>query len=163
MAYRAFLSHGSVDKPFIMTVAKNLGRARATVDQWDFEAGDAFLDAIKEHVAKCDLFVLFASNAALQRPWVNVEQRLAELLTALIPDRRVLVLMLDDVRAKLPEWLQRSRAVPVHNPNEATSFINRVLAELMRESHGHRFVGRAHEYDELEGKILTLPLHASFI
>ena len=115
MKYKAFLSHSSKDKPFVMAVARQLGRARAEVDHWNFEAGDDLLAAMKEYVADAGLFLLFASAQSKNSIWVKFETRIAEFVTAAVPDRQVLVLLLgpDVTVTDLPDWLQRYKAVPV--------------------------------------------------
>ncbi len=155
MKFSAFLSHSSTDKQFVMAVARSLGRARATVDKWNFEAGDEFLASIKHYVADSGMFVLFASANSKRSIWVTFEAKLAELLTATIPDRQVLVLLIGNAIsvADLPDWLQTYKAVPALNPNEAASYINRHLARLVREDMAHGFVGRSAEYNQLEGYV----------
>jgi tetratricopeptide (TPR) repeat protein len=139
-----------------MAVARQLGRARAAIDRWNFEAGDDLLRAMQEYVADAGLFVLIASAASKESIWVRFEARIAEYMTASVPDRQVLVLLLGSgiAAGDLPEWLQRYNAVPVHNPNEAASYISRRLAQMTREQVAQRFVGRSTDYDVLEGLML---------
>ena len=84
---RAFLSHATVDKPFVSVVAKRLGRQQVHYDQWSFESGKQFITAIREAVAQSSLFVLFASRAALASLWVKFERVYSSAVAAEKPSR----------------------------------------------------------------------------
>jgi hypothetical protein len=76
---RAFLSHSSVDKPFVEAVARELGRQFCAFDQNEFETGDDFRNAIRRALDTSDLFVLFASKTSRERKWIEFELDEAEL------------------------------------------------------------------------------------
>ena len=73
MLRRAFLSHSSIDKEFVRAVATELGRQFCLFDEQVFEDGEQFKEAIETMLDESDVFVLFVSDATLERMWVKFE------------------------------------------------------------------------------------------
>lgn len=83
---RAFLSHSSVDKPFVDDVFNDLGPTLAELDAATFEPAKFTHQVILNAFDRCSLFVLFASRNSLRSNWVVGE--ISEALKRL-SDRRL--------------------------------------------------------------------------
>lgn len=75
---KIFLSHSSVDKPYVSYIAELLGQDRCVYDAMCFEAGMKNLEEIFSGIDQSSLFVLFISDSALDSDWVKREIRYAE-------------------------------------------------------------------------------------
>ena len=73
---RAFLCHGSEDKPLIV---KPFGRALADLgvdpwmDGWEMFPGDSLVTKIEEGLKSSDLFLPFLTPTSIDKPWVRQE------------------------------------------------------------------------------------------
>jgi TIR domain len=99
----AFLSHSSVDKPFIRQLATDLTAAGISVwlDEQKIRVGDSIPDQIAQGLAESDFFVVALSRQSSASEWVKHELNTA--LVSAITERRVKVLpaKLDDVEMPL--------------------------------------------------------------
>lgn len=75
---KIFLSHSSVDKPYVSYIAETLGQDRCVYDAMCFEAGMNTLEEIFSGIDQSSLFVLFISNDSLNSEWVQREIKYAE-------------------------------------------------------------------------------------
>lgn len=75
---KIFLSHSSVDKPYVSYIAELLGQDRCVYDAMCFEAGMVTLEEIFSGIDQSSLFVLFISDSALNSDWVKREIQYAE-------------------------------------------------------------------------------------
>jgi tetratricopeptide (TPR) repeat protein len=141
---RAFLSHSSLDKPFVNVVARRLGRRRVAFDAWSFEIGSDFLQEIRKGLRGSDSFVLFASRNSLQSVWVKIEIQDAEELLQSEALRQATVLIIDaTVQPRdLPKWMQRGRIETVLSHNEAARIIEHKLNRLRGIEGQPLFIGR---------------------
>ena len=55
---KVFLSHSSLQKSFVRSVADYLGRDVAIVDEYVFESGRDIWSEIRSSIETCDIFVL---------------------------------------------------------------------------------------------------------
>jgi hypothetical protein len=99
----AFLSHSSLDKPFIRKLASDLkaNGVQVWLDELSIKVGESIADRISQGLAESDYFLFAASKASIQSEWVRLE-----LNTALLKDveRRkvsILPLKLDDCEVPL--------------------------------------------------------------
>src|SRR5262249_39829798 len=100
-------SHSSKNKLLVGAVFSDIKAASAHYDVVTFEEGKATDAEIEEAFKHTDLFVLFASEAALQSPWVQKEIDLAKQAHKAGKLSGVQVFLLDGLeRKKLPDWLQ---------------------------------------------------------
>jgi hypothetical protein len=141
---RAFLSHSSIDKPFVSMVAKRLGRRRVAFDAWSFEIGSDFLQEIRRGLHASDSFVLFASRNSLQSTWVKFEIQEADELYRIEALRQAIVLIIDGAiqPRDLPKWMQRGRIETVLSPNEAARIVEHKLNSLRGIEGQPLFIGR---------------------
>lgn len=156
---KAFLSHSSVDKTFVLTVARQLGRRRVRLDVWEFEAGTKFTESIRAAASGSDVFVLFASRQSLRSLWVKFETEEAEELLRLEVLKTILVLIIDrDTRpSDLPKWMQRGRIEEVFNPNAARRIIEDHLNRLRGLEYQPLFMGREDLLREFSEKLIPAP------
>jgi tetratricopeptide (TPR) repeat protein len=154
---RAFLSHSSEDKSFVTLVANQLGRQFCVYDTFEFRTGDDFRKAIRTALEKSAIFVLFASQKALESAWVKFEENEAELLSIKGSIMRPLVFLMNDgtTHQDLPEWLKRSRVRTANSPKAVAREVIFHLQDLMREKQQPMFVGRHKELSMAEEKLLT--------
>lgn len=123
---KAFLSHTSTDKEFVLEVARKLGYQKSVVDAFTFEEGIDLKDQIKTQLASSDLFVLFASEKSLSAPWVKYEIDLAQNLMLSEKISNVLVILIDNniTHKDVPSWLQSSLIKNVNSPEIAANLID---------------------------------------
>jgi len=149
MTVRAFLSHATADKPFVESVARSLGRAAVVFDAYEFATGDDLKEAILTGMERAQLFVLFASKAALQRDWVKFEIAEAEQALAAHRFSQVLTFIIDpDLKIdELPEWLKSSLITRQSSPALVASDIRRAISLKLAEQRPKHFIGRTAEFD----------------
>lgn len=75
---KIFLSHSSVDKPYVEYIANLLGKDCCVYDAMCFDAGMKNLDEIFRGIGESGIFVVFISNASLESEWVKRELSIAE-------------------------------------------------------------------------------------
>lgn len=157
--FRAFLSHSSIDKEFVMPVARRLGRRRVKIDQWEFETGDNFIASIRAAMGAAGSFVLFASQNSLKSLWVKFEMQEAEELLRADVLKSALVLIIDrDTRpADLPKWMHRVLVDQVLSPNAAARSIEHHLNKLRGVEHEPLFFGRGELLAEFSEKLIPEP------
>lgn len=103
---KAFLSHKSKNKELVGAVFNHVKAASAHYDVVTFEEGKATDAEIEAALADTDLFVLFASDAALEAPWVIREIEIAKRRAAAGSLKAVQVFVIDGLDPKrLPNWL----------------------------------------------------------
>jgi hypothetical protein len=102
---RVFLSHSSVDKPFVSRVARRLARNEigCWVDEGEIRFGDSLITRLSSALLDADLVLAFLSEASVQSEWVKRELEIA--ITSEIRGKRTIVLpiLLDPVT--LPPFL----------------------------------------------------------
>lgn len=70
-----FLSHTSIDKPFVEKLAKDLKRFGVNVwfDKWDIKVGDSITWEIEEGIRENEFFGIVLSPEAIDSEWVKNE------------------------------------------------------------------------------------------
>jgi hypothetical protein len=71
----AFVSHGTLDHPFVETFAADL-RANgvdAWFSKWEIKPGDSIRAKIEEGLEGCEYFIIVLSKNSINRPWVQTE------------------------------------------------------------------------------------------
>ncbi len=71
----AFISHSSVDKPFVRQLAADLVAAGVNVwiDEQRIAVGDSIPEKVAQGVAESDFFLVVLSKNSVQSPWVTKE------------------------------------------------------------------------------------------
>lgn len=144
---RAFLSHSSKDKHLVEQIAQRLGRARVFYDVYSIDVAEDIEDAIARGIDACDVFVLFASRAALDSKWVQLEMTIAQKRKLLGQLGKVCVFLIEDgVGEKdLPDVL---RTVNFRRESSPRIIADDIVRNIQLAISGQRqafFVGRADE------------------
>lgn len=153
---KAFLSHSTVNKEFVRSVAQHLGRQFCIVDEQAFDSATAFKVSIERHLDETSVFVLFASVASTKSTWVDFEvdeaaHRVIEKTIA-----RSLVILIDsatDYKA-LPPWLRRAKAIRTNVSKLAAREIRQHIDDLLREEQHQFFEGRTDDLSKFQ-KLIT--------
>lgn len=72
---KAFISHATLDHPFVETFAADL-RANgvdAWFSKWEIKPGDSIRAKIEEGLEGCEYFIIILSKNSINRPWVQTE------------------------------------------------------------------------------------------
>jgi hypothetical protein len=72
---KAFISHATLDHPFVEKFAADL-RANgvdAWFSKWEIKPGDSIPAKIDEGLEDCEFFIIVLSNNSIDRPWVQTE------------------------------------------------------------------------------------------
>lgn len=156
MLYRAFLSHSSTDKEFVRAVANELGRQFCLFDEQVFEDGEEFKVAIETMLDESTVFVLFVSEATLERIWVQFEITEAwyKQLEGKISKALVFLLSPSIQFGALPKWLSRAKISNAISAKVTAREIRHHLDELLRSQQQAYFEGRTADIANLQ-KILT--------
>ncbi len=74
---KVFMSHSSVDKPFVERLSTDL-RTRegidAWLDKWEILPGDRFPSKIEEGLSTAAVFILVLSPQSVNSQWVSYEK-----------------------------------------------------------------------------------------
>lgn len=94
-----FISHSSVQKEWVETLADNLQRAGKTVflDLWRLVPGKDWVDGLREGLASCRSAVLVVSPEALQSGWVREEYEVLKRRQARDPAFAIVPIVHSDV------------------------------------------------------------------
>jgi len=70
-----FLSHTSIDKPFVEKLAKDLERLGIKVwfDKYEIKVGESIFWKIEEGIKDSEYFAIVISKEAWNSPWVKSE------------------------------------------------------------------------------------------
>lgn len=155
---RAFLSHSSLDKPFVAKVFQDLGPTLAELDEATFEPAKFTRQVILRALDRCGLFVLFASAASLTSDWVALE--IAEALSRIKDNRinRVIVYCSDkSAFAKLLTPLRDYNIVRIEKtPLVCARQIRGVLAEISAETpRADLFISRDENLAEMKRLVIN--------
>jgi hypothetical protein len=72
-----FLSHSSLDKPFVRRLAADLINAGLSVwfDEWELSIGDSLIDEVYSGIEGSSCFILVVSRRSIESGWVQKELR----------------------------------------------------------------------------------------
>ena len=72
---QVFLSHTSVDKPFVEKLAKDLNRLGVEVwfDKYEIKVGESIFQRVEEGLRNSEYFAIVLSPSALKSEWVQAE------------------------------------------------------------------------------------------
>jgi hypothetical protein len=162
---KAFLSHSSSDKEsYVRNVANWLGKDNVVYDEFTFEEGEKTLDEILKGLNRCELFVLFISEKALQSEWVQREISEAQLRLEESSIQKIYPIVIDSAvkhdDARIPNWIRdRYNLRPIKRAQVSAKRIHNKLRELSWSMHPNLrrrqeiFVGRNDKQEEFEERI----------
>lgn len=101
-----FLSHTSIDKPFVRKLASDLRNSGHTVwiDEAEINIGDSLIKKIREGLDAVDYVAVVLSKASIESEWVQKELEIAS--NREIEEKRVLVLPLIIENVEMPGFLK---------------------------------------------------------
>ncbi|MEW5861043.1 MAG: toll/interleukin-1 receptor domain-containing protein [Cyanobacteriota bacterium] len=105
MMMKAFISHSSIDKPFVERLATDL-RTRegidAWLDKWEILPGERIPQKLEEGLSNADIFVLVLSPESVNSQWVSYEK-----------DAWLTAQVNEEVRARQESRTPSRRLIPV--------------------------------------------------
>jgi Flp pilus assembly protein TadD len=152
-----FLSHSSLDKPFVNAVAAILGPERCWLDEWAMGAGDELFHEIDAAIdsAETRIFALFWSQGAEASRWVRDELANVRMRKLRREDITIIPVKLDET--EMPLWMQRLLYIEAEgNAAKVASKLlsaldeNRALLTSGRESPDSSFQNRTKEAQQIE-------------
>jgi len=141
---KAFISHSSIDKPFVERLATDL-RTRegidAWLDKWEILPGDRIPDKLEEGLANAGILVLVLSPDSVNSQWVSyekdawlmaqVEEEKRAKLESRTPSRRLIPVLYKD--CEKPFFLQSFLHVSINDDNYDQGF-QQLIRGMRRES-----------------------------
>gem|GEM_PF-2914106 len=156
---RAFLSHSSKDKAFVRQVAETLGPLLVEYDERTF-AYTFNVQAIREALHRCDVFVYFLSSSSCTSTFVEEEQKAALEARGKGLLKKIIIFTLDETSYRaLPKWMQEINIVQkVSSPRACAQRVQSAMLEVATtEDIGlGLYLGRDTEESDLR-KALTAP------
>ncbi|NER31063.1 MAG: toll/interleukin-1 receptor domain-containing protein [Symploca sp. SIO1C4] len=141
---KAFISHSSIDKPFVERLATDL-RTRegidAWLDKWEIMPGDRIAQKLEEGLANAGILLLILSPDSVNSQWVSYEkdawlmaqvdeEKLAKQESRL-PQRRLIPVLYKDCQK--PSFLQSFLHVSINDENYEEGF-QQLVRGMRRES-----------------------------
>jgi tetratricopeptide (TPR) repeat protein len=166
---KAFVSHSSTDKALVNEVIKEIPAARWEIDTMTFEEGKTSASEIEGALSRSDLFVLFASQRALEESgWIESELEIAQQLYFKKSIRGIQVFIIDETPIKqLPTWVRMHVVATTHNVVRIANTIKARLIQL-DSSLGlaeRPYISRSTLRNDLEQKIsnIATPIRAIYL
>lgn len=157
---KAFLSYSSKDAHFVRQVADELGVVQCEFDERTFDF-TLNTQAIRQALARSDIFVAFLSENSITSSFVTEEQRAALEARARGSIGRILIFCLDETSYKaLPDWLQEINVVrTLSSPKTCARRIQSALISLAAESPDKSlfYIGRDEEEKALRSALSKPP------
>jgi hypothetical protein len=131
---KVFISHSSIDKPFVERLARDLLSAEgidAWLDEWEILPGDSIPDKLEDGLSSANVFLLVLSPESVKSQWVSYEKDVW--LTAQVeeeklakaekrtPSRRLIPVLYKDCE-KPPFLLQSFLHVSINDQNYDEGF-----------------------------------------
>ena len=161
---KAFLSHSSVDKDFVMEIYESLQPHTLWLDRAEIEWGNIFLEKIEEGIRSASDFILFWSKHSAESEWVRLEVNMAFLESINRRAIRFRIVQLDDT--ELPLYLQGFHYLSVAtsvNPVDAVVSALREAFDQPTQGVRHRFLNRNSELGRIEDMISDRETRAIFL
>ncbi|MEQ8467699.1 toll/interleukin-1 receptor domain-containing protein [Coleofasciculus sp. E1-EBD-02] len=141
---KAFISHSSIDKPFVERLATDL-RTRegidAWLDKWEILPGDRIPDKLEDGLANAGILVLVLSPDSVNSQWVSyekdawlmaqVEEEKQAKIESRTPSRRLITVLYKD--CEKPFFLQSFLHVSINDDNYEQGF-QQLIRGMRRES-----------------------------
>lgn len=165
---KAFVSHSSADKTLLEEVVKQVSAARWEIDSLTFEEGKTSAGEIFRSMSRSDLFVLFASQEAVEKEWVKSEIEIAQQLYYKKTIGGILVFIIDEMPIKsLDDWIRMHVVARTKNVVRIANMIRSKLMQLdsLRGAEPRPFVSRSSLREEFEKKLsnISSPARAIYV
>nr|DAQ41609.1 MAG TPA: TIR domain [Caudoviricetes sp.] len=159
MNHKLFISHSSIQKPYVEELLRFVGYDYAIVDKYTFESGKNLWDDIRMAIDSCDFFVYLISEESLQSEWVDheigyVRERIDEnqiIFCPFIIDEKI-----DINHPKIKKWIKNAYLTDhfVH-PRSLARLLKKKIRRSVWEQfpalkiQNHLFLGREQEIHAL--------------
>jgi tetratricopeptide (TPR) repeat protein len=167
---KCFLSHSSLDKPYVREVYAKLRKESVIFDEMTFEEGMSPSEEIIAGLDDTSLFVLFISHNALESPWVRDElSRAKDRVDQGIIDRIYPIIIDESITyadKRIPGWMKKGFNIQhIRQTKVCARKINARMREISWKTHPtlkereQIFVGRNDQIKRLEERLddLSLP------
>lgn len=159
MNHKLFISHSSVQKPYVELLLQSIGYDYAVVDKYTFESGEELWKEIRTAIDACDFFVYLISEESLKSEWVKheisyVRERIDENQISFCPfiiDERV-----DINHPDIKKWIKNAYLTDhfVHPKSLARLLKKKILRSIWEQFpslkiQSHLFFGRDQEMHSL--------------
>ncbi|WP_367772066.1 toll/interleukin-1 receptor domain-containing protein [Flavobacterium sp. WC2421] len=127
---KIFLSHTSIDKPFVRKLSADLRRYGHTVwiDEAEINIGDSLIGKIREGLDSVDYVAVVLSNASINSQWVQKEIEIAS--NREIDEKKIIVLPLLIENVELPGFLKGKFYGDFSSDAEYSEKLNLLLRSL---------------------------------
>lgn len=155
---KVFLSHSSLDKPFVQQVAHGLHRAHLVFDEQTFSPGQDFRDAIIKGLDSSRFFVFFASRRSLDSSWCKYELDEAQLrLIETKLDAQLVVIIEPSITVNdLPPWLRKCKVIVQTRPTQVLREVQHILFAIAPSESKNPFIGRHNELRDFNRALANL-------
>lgn len=167
---KCFLSHSSLDKPYVREVYEKLRKESVVFDEMTFEEGMSPSEEILAGLDETSLFVIFISHSALESPWVKAELKKAKEGVDLGLIDRIYPIIIDEKITysdkRIPKWMKSGFNIQhIRQTKVSARKINARMREISWKTHPtlkereQIFVGRNDQIKRLEERLddLSLP------
>lgn len=161
---KAFLSHSSVDKDFVLEIYESLQPHTLWLDRAEIEWGNIFLEKIEEGIRSATDFILFWSKHSADSEWVRLEVNMAFMESISRRAIRFRIVQLDDT--ELPLYLRGFHYLSVaKSVNPVDTVVSALREALEQPTKGvrHRFLNRNSELGRIEDLISDRETRAIFL
>lgn len=159
MNHKVFISHSSVQKPYVEELLKVIGYDYGVIDKYTFESGKELWTEIRTAIDGCDFFAYLISEESLNSDWVKYElsyvrERIDEheiIFCPFIIDKNI-----DINHPNIQRWIKNTYLTDcfVHPRTLARLLRNKILRSIWErfpalKAQSHLFVGRDQEMHNL--------------
>jgi hypothetical protein len=108
-ANRVFLSHSSIDRPFVDRLAFDLERVNVGVwyDKWEIRVGDSLIEKISQGIESSDYLAIVLSPDSVKSEWVKREVNAA--LIRELEEKEVVILPILITDCEIPILLREKK------------------------------------------------------
>ncbi|MCU0518100.1 MAG: toll/interleukin-1 receptor domain-containing protein [Oscillatoria sp. Prado101] len=138
---KTFISHSSIDKPFVERLATDLRTGEgidAWLDKWEILPGDSIPAKLEEGLSSASVFVLVLSPQSVDSQWVSyerqtwlteqIEEEVRAKQESRIPNRRLIPVLYKD--CEKPPFLKHLLHVSINDQNYEAGFLELVRPHL---------------------------------
>lgn len=166
---KCFLSHSSLDKPYVREVYGKLRKESVVFDEMTFEEGMSPSEEILSGLDETSLFVIFLSHNALESSWVKAELKKAKEGVELGLIDRIYPIIIDEnitySDKRIPKWMKKGFNIQhIRQAKVSARKINARMREISWKTHPtlkereQIFVGRNDQIKRLEERLDDLAL-----
>lgn len=130
MSISVFLSHNSIDKPFVRKLAVDLGNhgIQYWIDEAELKVGDSLINTLRDGIDEMTYLIAIISSNSIDAPWIQREIDVA--MTQEINGKKIKVLPLLLEQCELPGFLLGKVYADFTNPEEYEGSFKKLINSL---------------------------------